>query len=145
MVACPFRAQVFPYRMLTIFIFILYVMFNVCGVDSAFISLPVIIFLIEKHVEFSIDKQKECFRLSNSFSFRCLRPDMNHLPPVWWSTFGFQFLNYSWCVSLIWRRDFFLFIFAFDIVLIHYPSCAYHLLSRMFLLWNSFLYWVLLL
>ena len=29
---------------------------------------------------------------------------MNHLPPVWWSTFRFRFLIVSWCESLIWWR-----------------------------------------
>ena len=46
------------------------------------------------------DDKQECFRLSNSFSLRCLGPWMNHLAPVWWSDFRFIFLNKSWCVSL---------------------------------------------
>ena len=35
------------------------------------------------------DNQQECFRLSNWFFLLCLWPQMNHLPPVWWSNFSF--------------------------------------------------------
>ena len=50
------------------------------------------------------DNQQGCSRLSNWFSLRCLGPWMNYLPPVWWSTFRFSFLNKCWCVRVVqWR------------------------------------------
>ena len=51
------------------------------------------------------DNRQECFRLSNWVSLWCLRPWMNHLPPVWWSNFRFMFVNESWYVSLtLWKK-----------------------------------------
>ena len=57
------------------------------------------------------DNQQGCSRLSNWFSLWCMGPWMNHLPPVWWSTFRFRFLIVSWYESLIWWSGIFLFDF----------------------------------
>ena len=40
-------------------------------------------------VNMDLKDNQQCFRLKNWFSFRRVWPWMNHLPPVWWSTFRF--------------------------------------------------------
>ena len=111
MVACPFRALVFLYRMLPIFT--LYETFNVWSNVSTIVYLsrvflPFLLtdFLFEKRIGqvsmdllyiiftyYTQDNQHGCFGLSNSLW--CLGPWMNHLPPVWLSNFGFIVLNES--------------------------------------------------
>ena len=72
------------------------------------------------------DNQQGCSRLSNGFSLRCLRPWMNYLPPVWWSTFRFRFLIWNWYESLIWRRGIVPLIFCLHSGFVHWPSFDYH-------------------
>ena len=76
------------------------------------------------------DNQQGCSRLSNGFSMWCLRPWMNHLPPIWWSTFRFRFLIVSWYGSLIWWRGIFLLISCLYSCFVHYPSFAYYFSSQ---------------
>ena len=46
---------------------------------------------------------------------------MNHLPPVWWSTFRYSFfLNGNRCVSLVWWRGILLLAFCLNSCFIHY-------------------------
>ena len=85
------------------------------------------------------DKEQRCSRLNNWHSLRCLGPWVNHLPPVWWSTFWFSLLIVGWCESLIWWRGIFLLIFLPLSMFIHHPSFAYFF-SQINLLSHSFLY-----
>ena len=59
------------------------------------------------HVHNAKDNRQRCSRLSKWYSLQCLGPWMNHLSPVWSSTFRFMFLNVSRCVSLVWWRRIF--------------------------------------
>ena len=47
------------------------------------------------------------FQAHNWFPLQCLGPWMNHLSPIWWSTFRFIFLNDSWCVIMMWLKGIF--------------------------------------
>ena len=67
------------------------------------------------------DNQRECSRLYNWFSLRCLATWRNHLPPVWWSTFRFSFLNVNCCVSLVWWTGICLLVSCLYSCFIHYP------------------------
>ena len=110
MVDCPFRSQVFLYRMLPIFT--LYEMSNVWATVFTIVQLLRMFqptdFLFEKRnglvsmdllyiifTHYTHDNQQECFGRSNWFSLRCLGPWMNHLPHVGWSNFKFMFQNES--------------------------------------------------
>ena len=55
----------------------------------------------------------------------CFGPWMNHLSPVWLSSFKFIFLSDSWCVSLVQWREILHRFLAFIHAFIHYPSFAY--------------------
>ena len=83
------------------------------------------------------DNQHECFRLSN---WRCWGPWVNPLclPPVWWSTVRFIFLNDSWCVSLLQWGGIFYGCFAYIVAFIHYLSFTYYFSSHVSLPWDSF-------
>ena len=141
MVACPFRLLVVLYRMLAIFI--MCEMIDVWDTISSLIHplgcfCPRTIFakkrigqvttdlLFIRFTYYNKDNQQECSLLSNWFPLWCLGPWMNHLPPVWWSTFRFGFFNVSWCVSLVWRRG----VLATDLLPLFMfytlPSFAYH-------------------
>ena len=113
MLGCPFRALVALYRMLPIFTY----MSNIWGNVSTIVHLPRMFLPMEclfvKRIGlvtmelfciiftyYTQDNQRECFRLSNWFSLRCLGPWINRLPPVWWSNTRFMFLNERWCASL---------------------------------------------
>ena len=131
----PFRALVVLYRVLKIST--LYGMVYVWDTVSPrmFLSTEVLlqklIGQVNKDIPCNVfiyqtnDNQQWCSRLSNWYSLRCLGPCMNHLPPVWWSTFRFSFLNESWCVRLIqWRgiSHWFLPIFLFLYITKDFPS-----------------------
>ena len=63
---------------------------------------------------------RECSRLSNWFSLRCLGPWINSLE--WWSAPRFMFLNDSPCVSLVlWRVIIYSFL-AFITVLLQFSE-----------------------
>ena len=52
---------------------------------------------------------------------------MNHLLPVWWSTFRFRFLIDSWCVNVIWWKS-----ISIDVFLLFLSLCITHVLPNMF-------------
>ena len=56
-------------------------------------------------IYYTKDNQQGSSRLSNWLSLRCLGPWMNHLPPVWWSTFRCQLV---WMFDLWWKGIFIL-------------------------------------
>ena len=56
-------------------------------------------------IYYTKDNQQGSSRLSNWFSLRCLGPWMNHLPPVWWSTFRCQLV---WMFDIWWEWIFIL-------------------------------------
>ena len=74
--------------------------------------------------------QQECFRLQWLIPIAVFGPWMNHLPPMWWSTFKFMFQNDSSCVSFTYWRGilfwFFFFFFAFILAFIQYTSFTYY-------------------
>ena len=67
------------------------------------------------------DNEREWSMLRKLFSLWFWGPWMNHLPPVWWSTFRFVFINDSWYV--IWYCGYiFILMFCFQTCLIFYQN-----------------------
>ena len=60
------------------------------------------------------------------FPLWCLEQHMNHLHPVWWSTFGFIILSDSCCASLVQLRGILYWFLVFIHVFINYPSFVYY-------------------
>ena len=121
-VACPSRALVVLYRMLTIFAF--YVLIFMFGMLFLFITTSLGCFVHgfclsnnglsmlpwTSFTCYAKSNKQGCFRLSNWFSLRRLGPWMNHLPSAWLSTFRLIFQNESWYVSLEWYFIYSLFL-----------------------------------
>ena len=95
--------------------------------------------LIMRFTYYTKDNQQDCSRLNNCFSLRCLGPWMTHLPPVWWSTFMFRFLNVSWCESLKWWSGIFLSSSCIYSCFIHYPNVVNYFPLTLFSTQTAFL------
>ena len=89
-----------------------------------------------KFTHYTKDNQQGCSWFNKWFSLWCLGPCMNHLPPVWWSTFR---LGQS-----VWQFDMMERDFSIDflplIMFYTYTSLAYHISSQINIISNSFFY-----
>ena len=112
MLDCPFWALIVHNWILAIFT--LYEMNN--GRDTFFALIPLPGMFLSRYFKKNLiglvtmgllyirftylmqDNQQRGFRLSNGFTSQHLGLWMNHLPPVWWPTFRFMFLNDGCCV-----------------------------------------------
>ena len=69
---------------------------------------------------------------------RCLGLWVNHLLPVWWSTFRYRFLVVSWYGRLIWWRWILLFFSCLYSCFMEFPILHYYFSSHFNLPSNSF-------
>ena len=69
----------------------------------------------------------------------CLGSWMNHLPPVWRSTFRVRFLVVGWYETLITWRGFFSLVSFLHSYFIHYPSFDYYLANSQYVVLTCYI------
>ena len=149
MVACPCRTLVVQYMTFTFIMHLIWFWrleycfyiypppLDVCASNILFWTTDWIIcndHLLHQIYVLNKDNQQGSSRLYNWFSLRCFGPWMNHLPLVWWSTFGSVFFLLVCSVGIVER----IYLSTSCLsVFVYYTTFSWHFPLHIFLLWNK--------